>query len=158
MKDLEAKPQVIPFEPGNVYVSDLAFSGNWLYATVRDASLIYRGEIVDPANVAQTDMEIFTVEISGPNGLQILQDTLLVASYPLQDSIGMRNTIYIDYDVKTIDPQFFKLESMPGYYCGIAYLPKTKMLYYTDDINGQLREFNLKTGLNKIIIPPKIFL
>ncbi|MDO5570790.1 MAG: hypothetical protein Q4F97_04900 [Bacteroidales bacterium] len=158
MNNLNSKPQVIPFAPGEVFVSDLAVVNNWIYASVRDASLVYRGQIVDKANIAATDMEVYTVEVSGPNGIDIYNDSIFIASYPLNDSIGMRNSIYLDMNINTLNPQLYKLENLPGYYCGVAYDGKNKTLYYTDNIDGQLRSENMLNGNNKLLFPEKIML
>lgn len=158
MKNLKAKPQIFPLPANNVFVSDLAFRNNFLYVTVRDMGSVYMAEIKDPANVMNAEMDLYLSTISGPNGLAINKDTMYVVSYPANDSIGERNGIYMILNLNDVQPMPRKLESLPGYYCGIQYDPATRMVYYTDDINGQLRSIDMNTGDNKLLFPEKIML
>ena len=159
MTDLKKAPQVIQFPENNLFVSDLVIGqDSLLYASVRDAGLIYRAEANQPENIGNATLDVFLSTVSGPNGLAMYQDTMYICSYPQNDSIGDQNSIYMVLNVKDLNPMLYKLESLPGYYCGIQYNPKTRMVYYTDRINGQLRSINMKTGANKLLLPEKILL
>lgn len=158
MTDLQKTPQVMQLPAGNLFVSDVAvqLQDSLLYASVKDAGLIYRAQIKDLANVANATMDVFLPTVSGPNGMDSYKDTLYVCSYPQNDSIGMENAIYMVLNTMDLNPMLYKLESLPGYYCGVQYDPATRMVYYTDDINGQLRSINMVNGENKLLLPEKI--
>ncbi|MEG2946446.1 MAG: hypothetical protein RR837_06835 [Bacteroidales bacterium] len=158
MNDLGKAPQVMQFPENNLFVSDLAIQDSLLYASVRDAGLVYRAEINDLAQVANATLDVFLPTVSGPNGLTAYKDTMYVCSYPQNDSIGEQNAIYMVLNVMDLNPMLYKLESLPGYYCGIQYDPATRMVYYTDRINGQLRSIDMKSGNNKLLFPEKILL
>lgn len=161
MKNLSAKPQAIAFPDNNLFVSDVAFRDNFLYASVRDAGMVYMAEIKDPTKIAQVEPDVFLPTVSGPNGMAIYKDTMYICSYPVNDSIGEQNAIYMVLNMLDVNPMLYKLESLPGYYCGIQYDPVSRMVYYTDDINGQLRSIDMKvTGPenNKLLFPEKIML
>ncbi|MGL4291980.1 MAG: hypothetical protein ACRCSQ_00135 [Bacteroidales bacterium] len=158
MSDLTKAPQIMQLPAGNLFVSDLAIQmqDSLLYASVMDAGLIYRTQINQLSEVANSTMEIFLPTVSGPNGMTAYKDTLYVCSYPQNDSIGKQNAIYMVLNTKDVNPSLYKLESLPGYYCGIQYDSKTRMVYYTDNINGQLRSIDMATGDNKLLLPEKI--
>ncbi|MEG1586254.1 MAG: hypothetical protein RR346_05210 [Bacteroidales bacterium] len=158
MTDLSKAPQVMQLPENNMFVSDLVIQDSLLYVSVRDAGLIYKTEVNEPANVANATMDIFLTTVSGPNGMTAYKDTMYVCSYPQNDSIGKQNAIYMVLNMKDLNPMLYKLESLPGYYCGIQYDPKTRMVYYTDRINGQLRSIDMATGANKLLLPEKILL
>lgn len=158
MSDLQKAPQILPFPENNLFVSDLVVQDSLLYASVRDAGLVYRAEINDLTNVANATLDVFLASVSGPNGLAAYKDTMYVCSYPQNDSIGNQNAIYMVMNVNEVTPQLYKLESLPGYYCGIQYDPKTRMVYYTDRINGQLRSIDMANGDNKLLLPEKVLL
>lgn len=159
MKDLKAKPQVIAFPENNLFVSDLAFRDNFLYASVRDAGLIYFMEITDPTKISQSTPDIAIPTVSGPNGITIYKDTMFICSYPVAE-IGKDNSIYMVNNLLDLNPMLYKLESLPGYYCGIQYDPVSRMVYYTDGINGQLRsiDMNEQTNNNQLLLPEKVLL
>ncbi len=158
MKNLKAKPQVLMLPPNNVFVSDVAFRDNFLYISVRDAASVYMTEVKDPANMKQSEIDLYLSTVSGPNGMTIYKDTMYVMSYPVNDSIGEQNSIYMVLNMLDVNPMLYKLESLPGYYCGIQYDPVSRMVYYTDDLNGQLRSIDMATGDNKVIFPEHILL
>jgi hypothetical protein len=158
MNNLQKDPQIIPFPEGNLFVSDLVFRDNFLYASVRDVNLIYQVEIEDIDEVGEADLDVFLPTVDGPNGMAVYKDTMYICSYPTNDSIGERNSIYMVLNMLDVSPMLYKLESLPGYYCGIQYNPDTRLVYYTDRINGQLRSINMVTGNNKLLFPQKIML
>lgn len=156
MNDLTKAPQVMQFPEDNLFVSDLVIQDSLLYASVRDADLVYRAEVRDLSKVANATLDVFLATVSGPNGLAAYKDTMYVCSYPQNDSIGERNSIYMVMSVGQVNPQLYKLESLPGYYCGIQYDPANRMVYYTDRLNGQLRSIDMNNGDNKLLLPENI--
>lgn len=84
-------PQIIHFPEGNLFVNDLAANGDTLYASVTNSNKIFALDISKPETVG-TPVE--WVNIPGPNGLIIDNDTMYVASYPADGNTTDANVIY----------------------------------------------------------------
>ena len=156
MTDLSLAPHIIAFPEGNMFVSDLTFNNNILYASVLDAGLIYSAEIQDVDSIESITLDIIETIIDGPNGICAYKDTLYINSYPYRDSIGQQNGIYMMLNTTMPQEPLYKLEQLPGYYCGIVYEPNDRMVYYTDQIKGQLRSIDMNTGENLSVFPEGI--
>lgn len=131
----------IPFPEGNLFVNDLAASGNFLYASVTNTDRIFRIDITDIANPGEAQ-EWF--QAPGPNGLLVSGGVLYVASYPADGNTQDKHVIYRIEDMD--NPELMKVTDVPGQYDGIALSSDGKSLYVTNWTPAGLSEIDLETG------------
>ena len=141
-------PQIIHFPEGNLFVNDLAANGDTLYASVTNSNKIFALDISKPETVG-TPVE--WVNIPGPNGLIIDNDTMYVASYPADGNTTDANVIYQISGLSNPIPE--KFVTTPGQYDGIALSKDKKTMYITNWSPAQIAAIDCQT---KKIIPLNI--
>jgi len=122
----EETPQTIRFPEDDLFINDLAASGNYLYASVTNSGRIYRIDITDLSKMSQT-IPVKWVDIIGPNGIIIEDETMYVASYPADGVTTDANVIYQIANLTNPTPQVFI--NIPGQYDGIALSADKKTMY-----------------------------
>lgn len=131
----------IVFPEGNLFVNDLAASGNSLYASVTNTDKIYRIDISDISNPGEAQ-EWLTVP--GPNGLLVSGDGMYIASYPADGVTQEKHVIYKVADLN--NPTLAKVIETPGQYDGIALSADNRMLYITNWTPAEISGIDLETG------------
>ena len=131
----------IAFPEGNLFVNDLAASGNFLYASVTNTDRIFRIDITDIANPGEAQ-EWF--QAPGPNGLLVSEGVLYVASDPADGNTQDKHVIYRIADLK--NPELQKVVATPGQYDGIALSSDGKSLYVTNWTLAGLSEIDMESG------------
>lgn len=126
---LAETPQTIRFPEGDLFVNDLAASGNTLYASVTNTGRIYSMDVSNPAAMGEV-VPAKWVDIAGPNGLVIDGGTMYVASYPADGKTTAANVVYKIADLGNPVPE--KFITTPGQYDGIALSADKKTMYVTN--------------------------
>lgn len=129
LKDLRMAPQIIQFPKEDLFINDLAVSGNELYASVTNTGRIYRMSISDMTQVGQLKPTVWC-EVAGPNGLVIDGHSMYVASYPADGNTTADNVVYVIPDLSQPRPE--KLITEAGQYDGLALSADKKTLYVTN--------------------------
>lgn len=133
--------KAVEFPEGNLFVNDLAASGNFLYASVTNTDKIFRMDITDPENPGQVQ-EWFSVP--GPNGLLVTGGEMYVASYPADGNTQEKHVIYRISNLE--NPELQKVIQVPGQYDGIAVSSDRTTLYVTNWTPAGLSGIDLETG------------
>lgn len=126
---LTETPQTIRFPEGDLFVNDLAVSGNTLYVSVTNTGRIYSMDISNPAAMEQV-VPAKWVDIAGPNGLVIDDGIMYIASYPADGKTTAANVVYKIADLGNPVPEKFITTS--GQYDGIALSADKKTMYVTN--------------------------
>jgi len=138
----EETPQTIRFPEDDLFINDLAASGNYLYASVTNSGRIYRIDITDLSKMSQT-IPVKWVDIIGPNGIIIEDETMYVASYPADGVTTDANVIYQIANLTNPTPQVFI--NIPGQYDGIALSADKKTMYITNWTPAGISAANMST-------------
>lgn len=129
LKDLKQAPQIISFPADDLFLNDLAASGNTLYISVTNSGRIYTLDISHPSRLDKNTLKKW-IDIVGPNGIIIDGNAMYVASYPADGKTTEENVIYKIADLKKpISEKFF---NTPGQYDGIALSADKKTLYISN--------------------------
>ncbi len=138
-----AEPQVItmPAEE-DLFVNDLAASGNTLYVSVTNSGRIYRIDLTDPA---QPGVPELWLSIAGPNGLVVRDGVMYVASYSPDGVPTGEHVIYRIADLEAPQPE--ALISTPGQYDGIAFSKDGESLYVTNWAPAEIARLDLRSGV-----------
>ena len=131
----------IVFPEGNLFVNDLAASGNWLYASVTNTDRIYR---IDISDISAPGEPAEWLTIPCPNGIAISEGMMYVASYPADGNTQDKHIIYGIADLDNPQPE--KVITVPGQYDGIALSSDGKYLFITNWTPAGLSIVDLKTG------------
>lgn len=134
------KPHIINMPEGNLFVNDLAASGNNLYVSVTNTDKIYRIDISDLSHIGAP---VEWVEVAGPNGLLVEEGVMYIASYPADGNTTDKNVIYRIANLDTPRPERFI--TLPGQYDGIALSTNKEALYITNWLPAQISKVDLKS-------------
>ena len=147
MDSLSVAPQVISFPEGDIFVNDIAASGNRLFITVTNSGNIYSLEI-NPGEAVDSSALTFYTNVPGANGIVINGNTMYIASYPADGITTEDNVIYVIEDINT--PEITKLTDKAGQYDGLALNEDGTKLYYTSWVNGEVGYYDFAT---KAMVP-----
>lgn len=126
LKALDKAPQIIRFPADDLFLNDLAASGNTLYISVTNSGRIYTLDISNPSNLAKSSL-LKWLDITGPNGIIIDENTMYIASYPADGNTTEANVIYKVSNLKK--PTVEKFFNVASQYDGIALSTDKKTLY-----------------------------
>lgn len=129
LDSLQRVPQTIRFPEGELFVNDLAASGNTLYASVTNTGRIFSMDISGLDTLGRVIPEVWC-SIPGANGILIDGNTMYVASYPPDGVTTAENVIYEIADITRPAPEQFIGET--GQYDGIALSSDGRTLYISN--------------------------
>lgn len=129
LKDLAQAPQTVTFPADDLFLNDLAASGNTLYISVTNSGRIYTLDISQPATISKVS-PVKWLDITGPNGIIIDGNSMYIASYPADGNTTEQNVIYKVADIKK--PVAEKFFNVPGQYDGITLSADKKTLYISN--------------------------
>lgn len=140
LKDLGSTPIVVAMPSGDLFVNDIAISGEFAFISVTNTGKVYK------LNLETNELADF-IDVPGANGLLINGKTMYIASYPPDGKTTQQNVIYT---VPNIDsPVLSKLMERQGQYDGLA-LYKSK-LYFTSWENGEVGYIDLTSNAIKVL-------
>lgn len=140
LKDLGSTPIVVAMPSGDLFVNDIAISGEFAFISVTNTGKVYK------LNLETNELADF-IDVPGANGLLINGKTMYIASYPPDGKTTQQNVIYT---VPNIDsPVLSKLMERQGQYDGLA-LYKSK-LYFTSWENGEVGYIDLTSNTIKVL-------
>lgn len=146
LKERNKAPQTISMPDDNVYVNDIAISGQVAYISVTNTGKIFKLDITTPEALDVSMLSEYA-NVVGANGLFIEGNKMYVASYPANGTTTSDNVIYVINDITT--PTVEKLITREGQYDGVAtYEGK---LYFTNWVNGEVGYVDLKTNEVKLV-------
>lgn len=131
----------IVFPEGDLFVNDLAASGDWLYASVTNSDRIFRINISD-ISAPGTPEQWLT--IPGPNGIVIADGQMYAASYPADGNTQDKHVIYKISDLEQPAPE--KIISVPGQYDGIQLSQDEAYLYITNWAPASVSRVDIARG------------
>lgn len=129
LQALDRSPQIVSFPSDDLFLNDLAASGNTLYISVTNSGRIYTLDISRPQEVEKTPVTKW-LDIPGPNGILIDGDDMYIASYPADGNTTDKNVIYKVSGLK--HPMVEKFFDVPGQYDGLVLSPDKKTLYISN--------------------------
>lgn len=142
LRDLKQTPQTITFPTDDLFLNDLATTGNKLYISVTNSGRIYTLDISNPKAINNATL-VKWLDIAGPNGIIIVGNSRYVASYPADGKTTEKNVIYKIANLKT--PQVETFYKVPGQYDGIALSADQKILYISNWTPASITAVNMKT-------------
>ncbi len=131
-------PIVVDMPEGDLFVNDIAISGNTAYISVTNSGKLYTLDISSPEQINSSNLE-FYADVVGANGIAIDGKSIYVASYPADGNTTESNVIYKIEDMST--PVASKFIEREGQYDGLAI--SDNKLYFTSWINGELGYVNI---------------
>lgn len=140
LSDKKQKPRIIRMPEGDLFVNDLAASGNDLFVSVTNTDKIYR---IDISDLSRIGTPVEWLDIPGPNGLLLKDGIMYVASYPADGKTQDKHTVYRIADLKK--PKAEKFIAVPGQYDGIVFSTDGKALYVTNWTPAQISRIDLQT-------------
>lgn len=141
LQSLNESPQIILFPNDDLFLNDLAASGNTLYASVTNSGRIYQLDISNPANLRESQL-VEWLNIEGPNGILIDSNSMYIASYPADGETSKQNVIYKVEDLN--NPVAKPIYNVPGQYDGIALSDDKTTLYVSNWTPAEVISINLK--------------
>ena len=152
LKNLSAKPKIISFAPEDKVVNALALDeNNYLYISITDSGKIYKLDVSDVKNLKNPELWL---KISGPNGLNIGEGVMYIATIPPDyKTVTSEFVIYCVKDLKK--PVAEKFIDIPGLYDGVALSKDFKTLYATNWATGSLTAIDIKTKKFRTIYAEK---
>lgn len=140
LKERGSSPLVLDMPEGNLFVNDIAISGNDAYISVTNSGKIFKLNIASPAEITADDLTPYA-DIVGANGLVIDGESIYIASYPADGVTTKDNVIYKIEDIKAPVPT--KFIERKGQYDGLAM--SGDRLYFTNWIDGEFGYVELET-------------
>lgn len=131
----------IAFPEGDLFVNDLAASGNWLYASVTNTDRIFRVDISDISNPGMPEPWL---SIPGPNGILIKDGKMYAAAYPADGNTQDKHVIYRIADMEQPVPE--KIITIPGQYDGLVASSDGRSLYITNWTPASVSRIDLAGG------------
>ena len=160
LNDLTEKPQIIFFPEGELDISDLAISDDQLFASVPGSGSIYMMDVSDPAKVDNETLGLYT-NMAGAKGLAVHDKNMYVASYAPVGEVSAVNSLFVIDDMANPIPMKFVTD--PGSYDGITLNDDGTLVFFTNWLEGEVGQFDLKTRettdlypLNKITGPSSV--
>lgn len=150
LNDLSEKPQLVFFPEGELEVSDLVINGDQLFASVTNTGSVYTLDVSDPANVDNGTLDLYT-NIAGAKGLAVKDGKLYVASYAPVGEISAVNSLFVIEDMENPIPMKFAGE--PGAYDGIELNDDGSLLFFTNWLEGEVGQFDMKTRETTDVYP-----
>ena len=142
LQAIEKAPQIVRFPADDLFLNDLAASGNTLYISVTNSGRIYTLDIIDPSNIAKSSL-VKWLDITGPNGIIIDGNTMYIASYPADGNTTDGNVIYkVSNLKKPIAKKFFNVASQ---YDGIALSTDKRTLYVSSWTSASVSAIDMKS-------------
>lgn len=142
LKALDKTPQIVCFPADDLFLNDLAASGNTLYISVTNSGRIYTLDISNPSDIAKSSL-VKWLDITGPNGIIIDGDAMYIASYPADGSTTDANVVYKVSNLKKPTPEkFFNVASQ---YDGIALSTDKKTLYVSSWTPASVSAIDMKS-------------
>lgn len=142
LNKLAVAPQIIRFPENDLFINDLAASGNTLYASVTNTGRIYRLDISDLTVLNRVTPQ-FWCDLVGANGILIDGHTMYIASYPADGKTTDANVIYKIADINNPKPE--KFITTAGQYDGIALSEDKNTLYVTNWIPAGVYSIDMTT-------------
>ncbi len=143
LQSLNESPQIILFPNDDLFLNDLAASGNTLYVSITNSGRIYQLDISNPTNLRDTQL-VEWLNIKGPNGILIDGNSMYIASYPADGETSEQNVIYKVEDLNK--PVAKPIYSIPGQYDGIALSDDKTTLYVSNWTPAEVIAINIKDG------------
>lgn len=148
LKALDKAPQIVRFPADDLFLNDLAASGNTLYISVTNSGRIYTLDIGNPSDIAQSSL-VKWLDITGPNGIIPDGNTMYVASYPADGSTTDANVIYKVSNLK--QPTVEKFFNVASQYDGIALSTDKQTLYVSSWTPASVSAIDMKTKKQTIL-------
>ena len=148
LKALDKAPQIVRFPADDLFLNDLAASGNTLYISVTNSGRIYTLDISNPSDIAKSPL-VKWLDITGPNGIIIDGNTMYVASYPADGNTTNANVIYKVSNLKK--PIVEKFFDVPSQYDGIALSTDKKTLYVSSWTPASVSAIDMKSKKQTIL-------
>ncbi len=143
LSSLDAKPQIVRFPEGELFVNDIVAIGDYIYVSVTNTGNIFRLDGSDIATIS-TQLPQRWFNIVGANGLVADDNTLIVASYPADGVTTTANVIYYIEDVD--EPVAFMLIEKEGQWDGLALSEDRKSLYASSWAPAEVVKISLESG------------
>lgn len=140
LKEQGSAPTIVDMPAGNLFVNDIAISGDDAYISVTNSGKIFKLNIATPAEITAEDLTPYA-DVVGANGLVIDGESIYVASYPADGVTTEDNVIYKIENINT--PEVAKLIEREGQYDGLA--KRGNRLYFTNWIDGEFGYVELDT-------------
>lgn len=137
-------PRIIHFPEDDLFLNDLAASGDDLYISVTNSGRIYKMDISGPSKPDGLSPELW-LEIVGPNGIIIDNNIMYVASYPADGNTTDQNVIYKVGDLS--NPEAEVLFNVPGQYDGIALSTDKETLYISNWTPAEVIAIGVRNGM-----------
>ncbi len=134
LRDKNEAPLVLEMPEGNLFVNDIAISGDDAYISVTNSGKIFKLDISSPLDIAASDLT-FYADVVGANGLVIDGQSLYIASYPADGNTTADNVIYKIEDISAAEPVVTKFITRPGQYDGLVM--SGDRLYFTNWVDGE---------------------
>lgn len=142
LKALGKAPQTVRFPTDDLFLNDLAASGNTLYISVTNSGRIYTLDISNPSDIAKSSL-VKWLDITGPNGIIIDGNTMYIASYPADGNTTDANVIYKVSNLKK--PTTEKFFNVASQYDGIALSADKKTLYISSWTPASVSAVDMKS-------------
>ncbi len=126
LKERGGAPVVINMPEGDIFVNDIAISGDNAYISVTNSGKIFKLDISSPAQISAEDLTHYA-DVVGANGIVIDEGTMYIVSYPVDRQMKPENIIYMIEDID--EPVVTKFLERPGLYDGVA--KSGNKLYFT---------------------------
>lgn len=142
LKALDKTPQTVRFPTDDLFLNDLAASGNTLYISVTNSGRIYTLDISNPSDITKSSL-VKWLDITGPNGIIIDGNTMYIASYPADGNTTDANVIYKVSNLKK--PTTEKFFNVASQYDGIALSADKKTLYISSWTPASVSAVDMKS-------------
>ncbi len=147
-KDLEAKPQIVKFPEGELFVNDIVAVGDDIYVSVTNSGNIFKLNGADLSKIAKQTPQKW-MNIVGANGLASDGEVIYVASYPADGVTTEDNVIYKVSEIK--EPVAEKLIYDEGQWDGLALSKDGTTLYASSWDPSIVVSINLYSGVVTLI-------
>lgn len=137
------KPAVINLPKGDMFVNDIVEYKGKIYVSVTNTGKIYQ---IDPAS-GNSVRE--WAEVTGANGLLIVNGKMYIASYPPSGETGRDNVLYIIRNMENPEPE--KFVNIPGQYDGLAVSTDKKSIYMSNWSPGELVKIDLSSRKKTVV-------
>lgn len=145
---LTAKPKVIKFGQGELFLNDIICFDEDLFVSVTNTGNIYKVDLnsCETATVAEPAL---WCNVVGANGLVVDGDKMFVASYPADGVTTQENVVYVIDEISSPKPQ--KLVLRAGQYDGLALSSGGEWLYASNWSPAEIVAINLLTKEVKVV-------
>ncbi|MCC8171861.1 MAG: hypothetical protein LIP00_08785 [Parabacteroides sp.] len=142
LEALDQAPQIVRFPADDLFLNDLAASGNTLYISVTNSGRIYTLYIGNPSDITKSAL-VKWLDITGPNGIIIDGNAMYIASYPADGNTTDAHVIYkVSNLEKPVAEKFFNVASQ---YDGIALSADKKTLYVSSWTPASVSAIDMKS-------------